>query len=134
MEPYRIEPDAWRAITVRDFQNEPIRRRNRIGRGYAILTRRIPYEMDALEMVLANRICQLNFLRDRNKTFLGRLINKLTKAQTERLELDGMIVKQLLETLGADPMPEVRLQYIYRIPHETVREWYAFAFPQGDRL
>ena len=90
--------------------------------------------MDELETVLANRICQLNFLRDQNKTFLGRLINKLTKAQTERLELDGMIVKQLLETLGADPMPEVRLQYIYRIPHATVREWYAFPFPQGDRL
>ena len=99
-----------------------------------MLTRRIPYEIDELETVLANRIRQLNFLRDRNKTFMGRLKNQFTNAQTERLELDGMIVKQLLEHLRADPMPKVRLQYIYSIPQETVREWYALAFPQGERL
>ena len=99
-----------------------------------MLTRRIPYEIDELETVLANRIRQLNFLKDRNKTLMGRVKNQFTNAQPERLELDGMIVKQILEHLRAHPMPKVRLQYIHSIPHDIVREWYALAFRQGEWL
>ena len=97
-----------------------------------MLTRRIPYEIDELETVHANQIRQLNFLKDRNKTFMGWWKNQFTNAQSERLELDGMIVKQILEHLRAHPMPKVRLQYIYSIPHDIVREWYALAFPKAN--
>ena len=96
--------------------------------------RRLDYDRDELETTLANRIRQLNFLIERNKSFLGRLQNRITKAETERIELDGMVLQQLLEYVGADPMPKIRMQYSYSVPHKTVREWYALAFPHGARL
>jgi len=65
---------------------------------------------------------------------MGRLKNQSINVQSEQLGLDGMIVKQILEHLRAHPMPKVRLQYIYSIPHDIVREWYALAFPRGEWL
>ena len=56
------------------------------------------------------------------------------KAETERIELGAMVFQQLLEYVCAKPMPKIRMQFSYSVPHKTVREWYALAFPHGARL
>ena len=79
--------------------------------------RRLDYDLDDLETTLANQIKQLNSLIKRNKFTLGLLQNKITKVEKERIDLDSMVLQQPLECVDADPMPKIRMQYIYSLPH-----------------
>jgi len=45
------------------------------------------------------------------------LQNKITKVEKERIDLDSMVLQQPLECVDADPMPKIRMQYIYSLPH-----------------
>ena len=79
--------------------------------------RRLDYNLDDLETTLANRIGQLIPLIKLNKSTLGLLQNKITKVGKERIDLDSMLLQQPLECVDADPMPKIRMQHIYSVPH-----------------
>ncbi len=92
--------------------------------GLGDLFARHRFEHDDLLVHVYNKIKMMDQVLERNFSLIGKLINKFHGEDVERIELYGMVLKQLYEIIGEEPPIPFDIAYSYQIPHLGVRELY----------
>ena len=131
MEEKKADESSWKAKTINNLvvpeSGGGLKWSHQVGE----LMRQLPFDPEQLEVHVSNRIKLLDVTREKNQSFFGKLWNKIIGAECDKIDLDGIVIKQLFEIIGDEPPVSANGRKIYKIDHQIVRRWYSQAFPDG---
>jgi hypothetical protein len=132
LEEKKSDPDSWKAKTLNNLVIPESGGILHWAHQAGELMRRLPFDPEQLEVHVSNKIKLLDVARESNQSFLGKFWNKIAGIETEKIELDGIVIKQLHEIIG-EPVPSLTdPRGSFKMDHQIVRSWYSKAFP--DRV
>ncbi|MFD2205695.1 hypothetical protein [Kiloniella antarctica] len=107
------------------FLEEPLFLKIARGVGQA-MTAQI-YSPEDLIIHSYNKIVQMNAVLEKEKSFFGRIYNKIAGEDIISIALDGIVIQQLHDVVGIKPPILIEIQYQYNIEHNELRDLFAKA-------
>ncbi|MBT4888143.1 MAG: hypothetical protein HON65_01130 [Rhodospirillales bacterium] len=122
MEKENSDSHSWEKKTKKVISNDSLHIRIAQGVGNAMM--RLKFDPTNLLIHISNKLKILDWVIEKEKTFFGRLSNKIMGEELECVSLDGIVIKQLYEVVGKNPPMEIDLNASYKINHSTIRDLY----------
>jgi len=132
MEEKIVDASRWgqKAVTKTIMPANP---ELKVARAVAKKAAIIQYGYEELLNHVANRLKQFDILKERDSNFAGRLMNKVSGADTEKVELDGIVLQQLMTLAGEELPIEIKLGSTYKIKHAAIRSMFEKAKSDPDQ-
>ncbi len=131
VEEKKENPDNWKTKTINNLVVPESGRILHWSHQVGELLRQLPFDPEQLEVHVSNKIKLLDAARETNQSFLGKYWNKIAGIETEEIELDGLVIRQLHEILDEPTPTTLNDLKTFKLNHQTVRDWYSKAFPNG---
>ncbi len=122
MKKIEVDPFAWEQKTLKMMLDTNFRLR--IARGVGQLMTNLPFEPDQLLVHISNKLKLNDAVFQRKTTFLGKLINRLTREDPDLIILDGIAARQLFEFADKPPPNDIDINSRYEVHRDIVRMLY----------